>query len=263
MRVIGMYLPSFPNLDLFSAGVNAPNGVLVARNPSHNRGYTAAGLLIMALFDGIGGGVSHDLLLNDIPSPIKDPSYILVCLVAGWLGLAIYRYAESKEEHFRKRILAFFKSFTLPWFAILGAHKALDQGLGFFSAILVGLLAITAGGVLIDVFSAVTPEVVSPSEHAVTTVVLAGGVYAGIALLGKQNAHFFRHPGRGTGFISLPRVCGAGSLAADRAHELPTGRTRGRATGRKAGAFVVELKELAVPAAAISRLLPRESQSCM
>jgi uncharacterized membrane protein YeiH len=186
-----MYLPSFPNLDLFSAGVNALNGVLVARNPSHNRGYTAAGLLIMALFGGIGGGVSRDLLLNDIPSPIKDPSYIFVCLWAGLLGLAIYRFAESKEEHFRKRILAFFKSFTLPWFAILGAHKALDHGLGFFSAVLVGLLATTAGGVLIDLFSGVTPEVVSPSEHIVTTALLAGGVYAGIALVEKQRTDFF------------------------------------------------------------------------
>jgi uncharacterized membrane protein YeiH len=186
-----MYLPSFPNVDLFSAGVNALNGVLVARNPSHNRGYTATGLLIMALFGGIGGGVSRDLLLNDIPSPIKDPSYIFVCLWAGLLGLAIYHYAESKEERFRKRVLAFFKSFTLPWFAILGAHKALDHGLGFFSAVLVGLLATTAGGVLIDLFSGVTPEVVSPSEHIVTTAILAGGVYAGIALLQKQSSQFF------------------------------------------------------------------------
>jgi len=186
-----MYLPTFPNLDLFSAGVNALNGVLVARNPSHNRGYTAAGLVIMALFGGIGGGVSRDLLLNDIPSPIKDPSYIFVCLAAGLLGLAIYRYAESREEHFRKRILAFFKSFTLPRFAILGAHKALDHGLGFFSAVLVGLLATTAGGVFIDLFSGVTPEVVRPSEHIVTTAVLAGGVYAGIALLGKQSTQAF------------------------------------------------------------------------
>jgi len=38
-----MGLPSFPNVDLFSAGINALNGVLVACNSSHNRGYTAAG----------------------------------------------------------------------------------------------------------------------------------------------------------------------------------------------------------------------------
>ena len=88
-----MTLPSFPNVDLFSAGINALNGVLVARNPSHNRGYTVAGLLIMAFFGGIGGGVSRDVLLNDIPSPIKDPIYLLVCLLMGLLGLAIYRYA--------------------------------------------------------------------------------------------------------------------------------------------------------------------------
>lgn len=186
-----MNLPSFPNVDLFSAGINALNGVLVARNPSHNRGYTLAGLLIMAFFGGIGGGISRDLLLNDIPSPIKDPKYIVVCLLMGLLGLAIYRYAESKEEQFRTRTLAFFKSFTLPWFAVLGAHKALDHGLGFFSAIVVGLLATTAGGVFIDLFSGVTPEIVMPSEHIVTSAVIASGTYAAIAMLGKNIMHPF------------------------------------------------------------------------
>lgn len=186
-----MYLPSFPNLDLFSAAINALNGVLVARNPSHDRGYTLMGLLIMALLGGIGGGVSRDVLLNDFPSPIRNPSYPIICILMGLLGLAIYRYAESREESFRTRTLAFFKSFTLPWFAILGAHKALDHDLGLISAILVGLLATTAGGVFIDLFSGVTPEVVSPSEHIVTTAVLAGGVYSGIALAMKKDTEFF------------------------------------------------------------------------
>ena len=120
-----MILPSFPNVDLFSAGVNALYGVLVARNPSHNRGYSVAGLLIMAFFGGIGGGVSRDLLLNEIPAPLFNPMYLVVCVLMGLLGLAIYRYAERREEEFRTRTLAFFKSFSLPWFAILGAHKAL------------------------------------------------------------------------------------------------------------------------------------------
>jgi len=186
-----MNLPSFPNVDLFSAGINALNGVLVARNPSHNRGYAVAGLLIMAFFGGIGGGISRDLLLNNIPSPIQDPRYFVVCLLMGLLGLGIYRYAASKEERFRTRTLAFFKSFTLPWFAVLGAHKALDHGLGFFSAILVGLLATTAGGVFIDLFSGVTPEIVRPCEHIVTTAVLASGVYAVIALIAKDSTQFF------------------------------------------------------------------------
>ena len=180
-----MNLPSFPNVDLFSAGINALNGVLVARNRSHDRGYTLMGLLIMAFFGGIGGGVSRDILLNDIPSPLKDPTYLVVCVLMGLLGLAIYRYAASKEEQFRTRTLAFFKSFTLPWFAILGAHKALDHDLGIFAAIVVGLLATTAGGVLIDLFARVTPDVVLPSEHVVTTAVLASLIYSVIAIYAK------------------------------------------------------------------------------
>ena len=186
-----MNLPSFPYIDLFSAGINALNGVLVARNPSHDRGYAVVGLLIMAFFGGIGGGVARDVLLNDIPSPIKDATYLVVCLLMGLLGLAIYRYADSKEEQFRTRTLAFFKSFSLPWFAILGAHKALEHDLGVFAAIVIGLIATTAGGVFIDLFSGVTPEIVRPSEHLVTTAVLASAVYTLIALQMKDSSSFF------------------------------------------------------------------------
>jgi|SRR5271169_5534148 len=186
-----MNLPSFPHVDLFSAGINALYGVLVARQPSHNRGYTVAGLLIMAFFGGIGGGVTRDVLLNEIPSPIKDPTYLLVCLLMGLLGLAIYRYADSKEERFRTRTLAYFKSFTLPWFAILGAHKAIEHNLGLFAAIVVGVIATTAGGVFIDLFSGVTPEIVRPSEQLVTTAVLASTVYTLLAMWEKGRLSFF------------------------------------------------------------------------
>lgn len=186
-----MTLPSFPNVDLFSAGINALYGVLLARNPSHDRGYTAMGLLIMAFFGGIGGGVSRDLLLNDVPSPLKNVAYLIVCLLMGLLGLAIYRYIEPMEERFRTQILAYFKSFTLPWFAILGAHKALDHNLGVFAAIVIGVISTTAGGVLIDLFSGVTPELVRPQQQGITAAVLAAGVYTIIAVHYKASNDFF------------------------------------------------------------------------
>lgn len=185
-----MNLPGFPHIDQFSTGINALNGVLAARHPSHNRGYPVAGLLIMAFFGGIGGGLSRDVLLNKVPSPLKDPTYFFVCLLTGLLGLAIYRYADSKEEQFRARTLAYFKSFSLPWFAILGGHKALEHNLGFIAAILIGLIATTAGGVLIDLFSGVTPEIVRPPQHIVAAAVLASGIYTLIAMEYKGGAFF-------------------------------------------------------------------------
>jgi uncharacterized membrane protein YeiH len=186
-----MNLPSFPHVDMFSAGINALYGALLAAQPSHNRGYTLVGLVIMAFFGGIGGGVTRDVLLNEVPSPLQDPTYLLVCLLMGLLGLAIYHFAASREEQFRTRTLAFFKSFSLPWFAILGAHKALDHHLGIWTAILIGLIATTAGGVLIDLFSGVTPEIVRPSEQLVTAALLASAVYTLLAVWSDGRVGFF------------------------------------------------------------------------
>ena len=178
-----MTLPSFPNVDLFAAGINALYGAMVARNPKHNRNYTLIGLLILAFIGGIGGGVSRDVLLNDLPGPFKDWRYPFTCLVMGLVGVAIDAYSLRKGEHFRKNTLSVVKSFTLPWFAILGAHKALDHDLGVLTAIVVGVIATTAGGVVIDLISGVTPEIVQRAEHLVVTAIIAAGVYALVAVL--------------------------------------------------------------------------------
>lgn len=183
-----MDLPSFPHVDLFSAGINGLYGVMVARSPSHDRGYTLMGLMVMAYFGGVGGGVARDVLLNELPGPFLQPPFLIVCLLMGLLGLAIDAYSVRKGEQFRTKILSVFKTFTLPWFAILGAHKALDHDLGIVAAIVVGLVATTAGGVFIDLFSGVTPEVMKPSEFVILTAVLASGIYT---VLAKSGLAFF------------------------------------------------------------------------
>jgi hypothetical protein len=49
-----MTLPTLSHVDLFSAGINALIGLIVARDPSHNRGYAVGGLMMIAFFGGIG-----------------------------------------------------------------------------------------------------------------------------------------------------------------------------------------------------------------
>ena len=175
-----MNLPSFPNIDLFSARRQR----LVRRahrpRPSHNRGYSVAGLLIFAFFGGIGGGVARDVLLREIPSPLQHPIYLFVCILMGLLGLALSQWAETKEEWFRARLLAHCKSFSLPWFAILARTRRSS----------------TTGDLRRDLRGpprhhrrrrAHRPvlrghaEVVRPAEHLVTTAVLSAGVYAMVA----------------------------------------------------------------------------------
>jgi uncharacterized membrane protein YeiH len=186
-----MDLPSFPRVDLFAAAINALNATLIARSPAHDRNYTLIGLLIIGFIGGIGGGVTRDMLLNEIPGPLMNPEFLVVCLAMALFALVIDHYAIRRSEQFRKHTLATIKSFTLPWFAILGAHKALDHDLGVFAAIVVGVVATTAGGVVIDLFSGVTPEIVQRAGHLVTTAILAATVYAVLAVVTKGSLSFF------------------------------------------------------------------------
>ena len=51
-------LGNFTIIDLIAATTNAFNGALLARQPSHYRKYTVVGIVLIAVFGGIGGGVT-------------------------------------------------------------------------------------------------------------------------------------------------------------------------------------------------------------
>jgi uncharacterized membrane protein YeiH len=186
-----MDLPGFPRVDLFAAGINALNGTLIASSATHNRSYTFVGLLIMGFIGGIGGGVARDAILGEMPGPLAHATYLYVCLAMGLVGIALYHFGQRQGVRFRQRALVIVKSFTLPWFAILGTHKALEHGLGIFPAIVIGVIATTAGGVIIDLFSGLTPTVVKRAEHLITTAILASAVYAAIAVTIHGRLGFF------------------------------------------------------------------------
>jgi uncharacterized membrane protein YeiH len=70
-------LGSFTIIDLVAASTNAFNGALLARRPDHYRHYTIVGIIILAVIGGIGGGVSRDIILNDVPAAFTNPWYLI------------------------------------------------------------------------------------------------------------------------------------------------------------------------------------------
>ena len=76
-------------LDLIAATAGALNGALLARRPSHYRNYTIVGMLLMALLGRVTGSTIRDLLVNEIPAALTNPSYITFSLAAGTLGYLV------------------------------------------------------------------------------------------------------------------------------------------------------------------------------
>ena len=173
-QVAAFTLGSFTIIDLIAATTNAFNGALLARQPSHYRKYTVVGILLIAVFGGIGGGVTRDVLLNDVPSALTNAWYLILCAVAGFLAL---RLSGRLDQTRTARLFDFMSAFSLPWYAAVGVNKALEANLPYLACILIGVVGPTAGRFLIDITSGVTPQHFVRGEWFVGTAVLTSVVY--------------------------------------------------------------------------------------
>ena len=124
----------FLYVDLLAASTNALNGALLSLRPDHYKGIyiTTVGVLVLALFGGIGGGVTRDLLLNDVPDALTNPWYLILCFAAFLVGLWI---AYDMGQKFRETTFQFWTSFSLPWYAVVGVEKGLEASWPLLGAI--------------------------------------------------------------------------------------------------------------------------------
>jgi uncharacterized membrane protein YeiH len=167
---------SFVIIDLIAATTNALNGALLSQRPDyyHGRQWSIVGILILAIFGGIGGGVSRDVLLNKIPGALTNPWYLILCLLAGVIGMLISFRGGQK---FRETFYQFMTAFSLPWYAAIGVAAGLAAGLPDIAAIAIGVVGPTAGRFLIDLTAGKSAKQFVRSEWFVGTAVLTSIVY--------------------------------------------------------------------------------------
>lgn len=172
---------NFTTLDLIAASTNALNGALLARRPDHYKNFTVVGILLMALIGGIGGGVTRDVLLGQVPGALTNPAYITLCLAAGIIG---YNLAFASGQLFREGLFQFATSFSLVFYAIVGAQKGVEAGIPVLGSLALALIGPTAGRWMIDVSSGVEPKQFIRGEWFVTTAVLTGAIWIACDAIG-------------------------------------------------------------------------------
>jgi uncharacterized membrane protein YeiH len=165
---------SFTTVDLVAASTNALNGALLARRPDHFKQFTIVGIMLMALLAGLGGGITRDVLVGEVPAALTNPAYITLCLLFGFVG---YHLAYATGQLFREGIFQFMTAFSLPWYAIVGAQKGVDVGLPVLGCLFLALVGPTAGRWLVDVSSGVTPKQFIRGEWFIGTALLTGAVW--------------------------------------------------------------------------------------
>lgn len=141
-------------LDLVGIFVFAISGALVAVRKELD----VFGVIVLAIGTGLGGGFVRDVLIGATPpAALADWRYLLVPVGAGLLTFW-YHPALGRME----RTMLVVDALGLALFSPAGALKAVDHGLGFLPATLMGMVTGVGGGIIRDILTGRVPLVLRP-----------------------------------------------------------------------------------------------------
>lgn len=136
-----------PFLDLLSTLVFALVGARIAAD----KGLDYGGIAFIAAVASVSGGTLRNVFLGLKPVWISDP-WITVAVLSAVLTTLIFR----RVTRIGKTLLVM-DTFGLAIATISGSHLALQQGVYWLAAIILGLITAVTGGLLRDVLCQVEP----------------------------------------------------------------------------------------------------------
>jgi uncharacterized membrane protein YeiH len=160
-------------LDYAAVAVFGATGALAAARRKHD----IVTFGFFAAVTGVGGGTLRDLLIGAPVFWVSRPAYLVVTLAAA-LTVWVFGWGNS-----RQRILTWLDALGVAGYAVVGAMKALSMGAPPLSAIVMGVLTATFGGIIRDVL-AEEPSVLLRRELYVSAALVGAAVFVGLRLAG-------------------------------------------------------------------------------
>ena len=165
-------------LDLAGTFAFALNGALTAVRTAH---VDIVGVITLGMITAVGGGIIRDVLLGALP-PATFVDWRYLAVAAGG-GLIAFLFSRGLTRF--SRPIDVLDAAGLSLFAVTGAGKALELGVGPLQAVILGAVTGVGGGTVRDVLIRQIPSVLSSGLYAIPALVGAallvvaanGGVY--------------------------------------------------------------------------------------
>ncbi len=171
---------TFEIFDLVAVFIFAISGAQAAIK----KGYDFIGILILAFFSGVGGGLIRDAIFIQAGPPVvvTESKYLIVILTAFVLAMIFYR----KLSRMRRTMLLI-DALGLGTYGVVGAHLALQAGLVPIAAILVGVFNATGAGIIRDVLIREEPIIFKPGQFYAGAAIVGTMLYVSITVLTSIN----------------------------------------------------------------------------
>ncbi|TCI96974.1 trimeric intracellular cation channel family protein [Aeromicrobium sp. IC_218] len=147
-------------LDLAGVFAFALNGALTALRVTR---LDVVGVVTLGMLTALGGGILRDVLIGALPPLTFDDWRYLAVAAAG--SLVAFAWGTSLDR--LKRSIEVLDAAGLSLFAVTGALRALELGMGPGQAVLLGALTAVGGGTLRDVMIGRVPVVMRSELYAI------------------------------------------------------------------------------------------------
>jgi uncharacterized membrane protein YeiH len=151
-------------LDLIGTFVFALDGALTALRVAR---LDIVGVVTLGMVTALGGGIIRDLLIGAVPpATFSDWRYLAVATAGGLVAFVVGRRLERLTLP-----ISLLDAAGLSLFAVTGASKALDFGLGAVQAVILGAVTAVGGGTLRDVLVRRIPAVLHSGLYAIPALI--------------------------------------------------------------------------------------------
>jgi uncharacterized membrane protein YeiH len=159
-------------LDLAGTFAFALNGALTAVRAVH---VDIVGVVTLGVITAVGGGIIRDTLLGALPpATFVDWRYLAVAATG---GLIAFMFSRALSRFISA--IDLLDAAGLSLFAVTGAIKALEFGVGPPQAVILGTVTAVGGGTVRDVMIRQVPSVLSSGLYAIPALVGATLVVIG------------------------------------------------------------------------------------
>jgi uncharacterized membrane protein YeiH len=162
-------------LDLTGTFTFGLNGALTAVRAAR---LDVVGVVTLGMMTALGGGVIRDVLIGSIPpATFRDWRYFALAVGGGLIAFGLSKRLDRLEA-----LITVFDAIGLSVFAVIGASKAADFGLGIGPALLLGVVTAVGGGTIRDTLIGQIPTVLRSELYAIPALVAAAITVATIQM---------------------------------------------------------------------------------
>ncbi len=136
------------------------------------------GITVLGTMTALGGGITRDLLVNQIPNALKSLSDMSFALFGVWLAIVLYKIFQGD---FKNRFFVLIPdTIGLSAFTTTGAIIAYNAEVSFFGIVILATLTGVGGGIISDILLGKIPSVLRDDFYATCSIFGAIAFYISV-----------------------------------------------------------------------------------